>query len=1097
MAEEEDPALNRDALLEEKRAELIPELAKAMKVVSPCAERLADSINKLEQILEEYNDEKANLEKTFPNELPVELTETGFDPRVTSYARSIQFLSSIVKPLDAETPALSFSKEEATAILKPDPRFAAKNRFEHYLSIVEKNNRLTGLRGRYSINHIANNLVNFSDINMNEVTKKQEIREFMDSFTLKFHFVTEDIIKHSDCIKKADEEYVAARIKVEEELGEKEGLLETIALALGIEAEDEFNRSLRNLEAENLKHFFGDSFTLETATKILFKEQCWLLSYVAQLAEFKKKVLDPDNDDGNSTTKKRLPYQVSDGSYSTNASLLVDGDPYAFINKLTVDPATAYLFDIENSDLSKLQPRIRLFKTYYDKVDDIKEVEISFDSHHASIDSTLKGKIGRGIGVGISSFNFAYEGSNPFSIKKSITGNLKIFANSMKELFTVRGRGEEKWRYTDLAMKTGDISTVENSCTDFNEENSRLRTLNFRLRAQVGLSELVGAGNSALNVALRESFVTLNLTPTVHNFEIDEQGRVIFNINFLSYIEEFFDDSTYNVFANSYSGDKMTAMSRFKRKVETEYLLKTCGRENANAAEKNFEGEISEETAVSITAIINRLMSKDKIFYINLEQEQIKNFTSAGPFKITDKESIEKKIRQQIEDQNTAPTDLSVNGFITTGQEEASDLPERLEIVEEKFRTATGEQKTNIARALAAGANPNEMVISYFYVSDLIDTILANIDLEMENLLDEMFFDKVDIPSIESDPGATEFIKRKVLKKRRELIRHQNNFKKLRILLGPTELFTNRKSEIDPGTPIHVNLGDIPISVKYFLEWITDKMLKKREVVYPLTKFLNDLFNDLVKSFLNNDSCFGYSVKQKTRIGQATLTSTGVGGEDKDERIKSQLLYTSATRLDMDATEPPILKLSGHSGARTKINIDEEYNYFVFYASRIQPTEMMEGKRGKDQQRGIFHYILGRDKGLIKNIKLTKTQTPGLAEVRFEQEGYDGLTQLRVIYDVQIETFANVNTFPGTYIYVDPHGFVPSGIEIEDTSLTYSDLGIGGYYMIIKSEHEFGPGYANTSIHARWVNSIESAQKDNCEITDIGAQQQQKCEDRK
>ena len=85
----------------------------------------------------------------------------------------------------------------------------------------------------------------------------------------------------------------------------------------------------------------------------------------------------------------------------------------------------------------------------------------------------------------------------------------------------------------------------------------------------------------------------------------------------------------------------------------------------------------------------------------------------------------------------------------------------------------------------------------------------------------------------------------------------------------------------------------------------------------------------------------------------------------------------------------------------------------------------MIGDKQLDAQGGIFHYLLGRNKGLVKNIKLQKTQT-GLQEVRFEQEGYDGLEQLRVVYDVEIETYANVNTFPGTYIYIPPEGFDPS-----------------------------------------------------------------------
>ena len=105
---------------------------------------------------------------------------------------------------------------------------------------------------------------------------------------------------------------------------------------------------------------------------------------------------------------------------------------------------------------------------------------------------------------------------------------------------------------------------------------------------------------------------------------------------------------------------------------------------------------------------------------------------------------------------------------------------------------------------------------------------------------------------------------------------------------------------------------------------------------------------------------------------------------------------------------------------------------------------------------------------------------PGLAELRFEREGYDGLTQLRETYDATIESFSNVKAFPGTYIYIDPKGFAPStwGHSAEDTKdeegkitkkFDLTHLGIGGYYMIKRSTHSFGPGRAGSNIDAVWV----------------------------
>ena len=120
---------------------------------------------------------------------------------------------------------------------------------------------------------------------------------------------------------------------------------------------------------------------------------------------------------------------------------------------------------------------------------------------------------------------------------------------------------------------------------------------------------------------------------------------------------------------------------------------------------------------------------------------------------------------------------------------------------------------------------------------------------------------------------------------------------------------------------------------------------------------------------------------------------------------------------------------------------------------------------------------MGRDRGIVKTIKLNKTDSPGLKEVRFEQEGYQGLYQLREIYDVNIETFCNIHAFPGTYIFVEPRGFSPSLGQFDIDKFDLTDLGIGGYYMIISSKHDFGPGKMNTSITAKWVQSLDSEEE--------------------
>ena len=54
---------------------------------------------------------------------------------------------------------------------------------------------------------------------------------------------------------------------------------------------------------------------------------------------------------------------------------------------------------------------------------------------------------------------------------------------------------------------------------------------------------------SELKKAIYNSYITIYLTPTIHNFSFDETGAVTFDIEYLAYIEDAFSQSTYNIFA--------------------------------------------------------------------------------------------------------------------------------------------------------------------------------------------------------------------------------------------------------------------------------------------------------------------------------------------------------------------------------------------------------------------------------------------------------------------------------------------------------------------------------------------------------------------
>ncbi|MBT7081746.1 MAG: hypothetical protein HN929_09820, partial [Chloroflexi bacterium] len=110
-----------------------------------------------------------------------------------------------------------------------------------------------------------------------------------------------------------------------------------------------------------------------------FREQCYLLSDIFNLAGKRP------------TDSKPLPYIPPDDGIATNASIEVNGTPFGFMNMLTGDPKMYPLMQAHHSQLSALQPTIRLFKVTDKTVNGNRsqhEQEFNFDSHEKNYKET-------------------------------------------------------------------------------------------------------------------------------------------------------------------------------------------------------------------------------------------------------------------------------------------------------------------------------------------------------------------------------------------------------------------------------------------------------------------------------------------------------------------------------------------------------------------------------------------------------------------------------------------------------------------------------------------------------------------------------------
>ena len=760
------------------------------------------------------------------------------------------------------------------------------------------------------------------------------------------------------------------------------------------------------------------------AQRQVYSEQCFLLNYIDNLVSA--------NMLGN------LPYF---GTNKYNFPLTTYGEPFGYMNRLVVDPSQSELFTLNPETVSQLIPHMRFFKVESDESGVDKEIEISFDSNIKN-DITVKGALRRqrGYGVGVRNFTFSYDGTDPFSAKKAISAKLSIYASTFDDLLRERkDKKNQSYSYAELALKTGGFSGDIEELTKLERDN--LNKLNFRLKATVGWSapkDTFVSLTPAQKKAVYNSFITMYLTPTIHSFNFDETGALTFDIEYLAYIEDAFSQKQYNIFSS------LTPSAQAREALFDYYVDLGCNLENGKEFKqfrKADEQVVSEINLAAFNRLMTELAAKDKIYYLNLtyqEISQLLNDPSANvPF----------------------PKPVANAGL-------SEDLIAEITAEAKKGDTFDGSKFLS----LAAVSEQHES-ISYFYLQDIIGVAMELIEKDLgegsKNLLDSEYVNLIRSADVIDGYDETKYLNS--LKDKQTILKNSlQQFQQMRVVLGPLEIF----SSIRDIKTLLFSMGDMPISVNYFFEFMSKKVLEKNIINYPFSKFIKDLVNDLIKNFLNSGDCTAVDSSQKLSLNSTTISAYNRMSNDKGawspERPPIDDITDKIVSSPAPEREPgePVLYLGGERDAPVEsLTVDRMINYFVFTVGRKSPHTDYLGDRNKDSGLGIFHYMLGENRGIVKNITLERTQATGLKEVRFEQEGYNGLEQLREVYNVSIDTFLNVQSFPGVYIYVEPKGFSPS------TKDDLTRFGIGGYYMIYKTTHTIAPGVADTNIQAAWVAS--------------------------
>ena len=366
----------------------------------------------------------------------------------------------------------------------------------------------------------------------------------------------------------------------------------------------------------------------------------------------------------------------------------------------------------------------------------------------------------------------------------------------------------------------------------------------------------------------------------------------------------------------------------------------------------------------------------------------------------------------------TSTNSFVKNGFFTSKVSFATDTPSPS--TETNLKESTNKKTLNYGDNFYnedIDSDNDHLLVNYFYLGDLLYVILDSLYDENDN--------------------------------------YYEGYENFKFVLGSLQY-----EDIFDSTFKNINIASIPVSAELFFEWYTENIIKPERNSYPIMFFIRDLLKYLIGEILS-ETCFKRSLDKKLQFH----TTNFIGIDDPlsllfskgDPIIDANAQYNNGTL--------PLVQDDGQPHT-----ISDFTNYIMIYVDT--PKLSINGKNGDKKQDGdigIYHYQIGRPKGLLKKLSFSKTDMQYIREARFFRNGFDGLMQLANVYNVNLDMIGNTLYYPGMEIYVNPLGFMGAANDnykpTEPNSIA-NKLGFGGYHLVTSVKSTIAPGKFTTQVTA-------------------------------
>lgn len=246
-----------------------------------------------------------------------------------------------------------------------------------------------------------------------------------------------------------------------------------------------------------------------------------------------------------------------------------------------------------------------------------------------------------------------------------------------------------------------------------------------------------------------------------------------------------------------------------------------------------------------------------------------------------------------------------------------------------------------------------------------------------------------------------------------------------------------------------VSISSVPVSTEAFGKWFKEYVIKKGErTTYDLFSFINDVLNTFVAETFSpkfQSTSYGLRVESAPVMRSQTFNTT---------KFLPRGDYIASSFKD-------ILNVGGDK--------KNSINYIYYYGENLQvEQDGFGGDPTLDAANGIYWLIAGAENGITKRIKYSKQEQKYLREARMTQQGInDNKSILFNLYKANVDLVGNPIFKPGMVVYLLPPSLSPSSAE---------QLGLAGYFQILKVGNSIEDGRYQTDLEAQWIRPRKARQ---------------------